>query len=305
MAVGGCPESSRPPNQAVRWVAAIRRASWHTAPMHHDLELAVIGVGAMGGEILRAAIDTGVLAPGTVGLVDADPARLAPFASLGCRPVGLAEAADAPRLLLAVKPQVFPEIAKTLHRTANPADSDSPRRLAVSVMAGLRAERLAEALGAGTAIVRTMPNTPASIRLGMTAISPGPGATAADLDWVRRLFTAVGSVVDLDESHFHAVTAVSGSGPAWVFRMAEAWIAAAIGEGLPSDVARRLVIETMFGAASLLRVGDRSPSELRTAVTSRGGTTAAGLAALDATGFDESVRAAIAAATARGRELDA
>lgn len=149
-----------------------------------------------------------------------------------------------------------------------------------------------------------MPNTPAAIRLGVTTIAPGPAATDDDLAWVRRLFAAVGTVVELDESHFHAVTAVSGSGPAWIFRKAEAWITAAIAEGLPPDVASRLVIDTIFGAASLLRAGDRSPSELRAAVTSRGGTTAAGLAALDDAGFDDAVRAAIAAATARGRELD-
>jgi pyrroline-5-carboxylate reductase len=272
----------------------------------------------MGGEILRAALDTGILAPSRVGLLDPDPARIETFASLGCHPVGVPEAAAAPRLLLAVKPQVFPEVAAALRHASTPAPGTNPRassgvtppgnapsRLAISVMAGLRSTRIAESLGPGTAVVRTMPNTPSAIRLGMTAIAPGPGATPDDLDWVRSLFTAVGGVVELDESHFHAVTAVSGSGPAWVFRMAEAWIAAAVAEGLPPETAERLVIETMFGAASLLRLGDRSPSELRTAVTSRGGTTAAGLAALDATGFDDAVQAAITAATARGRELDA
>jgi pyrroline-5-carboxylate reductase len=262
------------------------------------LELAVIGLGAMGGAVLRAALDTGVLPPESVGLVDPDASRLRSFEDLGCQPLSLANAAASPRLLLAVKPQLFPEVAAGLH-------SMHGRRLAISVMAGLRSSRIAAALGPDTAVVRTMPNTPAGIRLGVTAIAPGPGATAVDLDWVRRLFTAVGTVVDLDESHFHAVTAVSGSGPAWVFHLAESWIAAGVAQGLPPEVAERLVIDTIFGAASLLRQGGRSPSELRAAVTSRGGTTAAGLAAVDAAGFQNAIHDMIAAATARGRELDA
>ena len=263
-----------------------------------SLEIAVIGLGAMGGAVLRAALDTGVLSPGSVGLVDPDPSRTRAFEDLGCRPMSLAEAANAPRILLAVKPQLFPEVATSLHSTHG-------RRLAISVMAGLRSSRIAAALGPDTAVVRTMPNTPAAIRLGVTAIAPGPGASDDDLEWTRRLFTAVGSVVDLDESHFHAVTAVSGSGPAWVFHLAESWITAGIAQGLPADVAERLVIDTIFGAASLLRQGYRSPSDLRAAVTSRGGTTAARLAAVDAAGFQNAIHEMIAAATARGRELDA
>ncbi len=278
---------------------------WHTALMNTSLELVVIGLGAMGGQILRAALETGVLSPAAVGLVDTDPARLQPLTDLGCRPVSLADAASAPRLLLAVKPQIFPEVAPHLLRPEFDAGTAAPPRLAISVMAGLRSHRIADALGPGTAVIRTMPNTPAAIRLGITAMAGGPASTPDHLDWVRRLFTAVGAVIEVDESHFHAVTAVSGSGPAWVFRMAEAWITAAIEQGLPADVAERLVLETLFGAASLLRPGDRSPAELRSAVTSRGGTTAAGLAALDDANFDDAIRGAIAAATARGHELDA
>ena len=265
-----------------------------------DLDLAVIGLGNMGGAILAAALDTGVLRADRIGVVDTDPGRVATFSNLGCRAIDLASAGRVPRLLLAVKPQVFPQVASEFGPVA-----DGGRRLAISVMAGLRASRIADALGAGTAVVRTMPNTPAAIRLGITTMAPGPGATPEDLDWTRRVFESVGSVVELDESHFHAVTATSGSGPAWVFRLAEAWIAAAVGEGLPEETARRLVIDTMHGAANLLHVGDRSPSELREAVTSKGGTTAAGLAALSEHDFDAAVGAAIGAATARGRELDA
>lgn len=269
-----------------------------------DLDLAVIGLGNMGSAVLRAALETGVLPADRVGVHDTDPARVAAFADLGCPAVDLATAGGAPRLLLAVKPQVFPEIAARLARPAT-ASTPPPRRVAVSVMAGLRSSRLADALGPGTAIVRTMPNTPAAIRLGVTAIAPGPGATADDLTWTRRIFESVGGVVELDESHFHAVTATSGSGPAWVFRFTEAWIAAAVAEGLPEPIAHRLVVDTLFGAASLLRDGSRSPAERREAVTSRGGTTAAGLAALTDRDFDDAVAAAIRAATARGHELDA
>lgn len=265
-----------------------------------DLELVVIGLGNMGGAILKAAIGTGVLAADQVGVVDSDPDRVAALTEAGCRPVDLATAGRVSRLVLGVKPQVFPEVAPALGQV-----DPGGRRLAISVMAGLRSSRIADSLGPGTAVVRAMPNTPALIRLGVTAVTAGPDATPEDLGWTRRLFESVGSVVELDESLFHAVTATSGSGPAWVFRLAEAWIAAGVAEGLPEGIAHRLVVDTLFGAASLLRDGDRSPGELREAVTSRGGTTAAGLAALTEHDFDAVFGAAIHAATERGHQLDA
>lgn len=266
-----------------------------TAP---DLELAVVGLGNMGGAVLEAVLAARIIPADRIGVCDPLEDRVARFAESGCRPVDPTTAGRSLRMLLAVKPQVLPELTGSIGPGTGP-------RLAISVMAGLRSRRILELLGGDTRIVRTMPNTPAAIGAGVTAIAPGHEATEDDLAFARMIFNAVGTTVDVDESHMHAVTAVSGSGPAWVFRTAEAWIAAAVEAGLPSETAETLVIETMFGAAKLLRASEQDASALREAVTSRGGTTAAGLAAMDRTGFDDSIHAAIRAAVERGHELDA
>ena len=263
-----------------------------------ELQLAVVGLGNMGGAVLKAILAASIIPPNRIGVCDALEDRMARFTEAGCRPLDLDASGRASRILLAVKPQVLPDIAPGIGTGIGP-------RLAISVMAGLRSQQILSLLGGRTRIVRTMPNTPAAIGAGVTAIAPGHDASEEDLAFARMIFSAVGTTIDVDESHMHAVTAVSGSGPAWVFRQAEAWIAAAIEEGLPPSTAETLVVETMFGAAKLLRESEDDASSLRTSVTSKGGTTAAGLAALDETGFDDSIHAAIRAAVARGRELDA
>lgn len=262
------------------------------------LELAVIGLGSMGGAILRGILESSLLPSGRIGVCDPLEDRTSPFQDAGCKVLDPAEAGRSARVLLAIKPQMLPEVAAGIGPATDP-------RLAISVMAGIGSEGIAAALGDQTRIVRAMPNTPAAIGAGVTAIAPGRGASEEDLDFARMLFTAVGSTVDVDEARMHAVTAVSGSGPAWVYRQAEAWISAAIAEGLAADTAKILVTETLFGAARLLRESEDDAGTLREAVTSKGGTTAAGLAALDDNGFDSAVHAAVRAAARRGRELDA
>ena len=262
-----------------------------------NLQLAVFGLGNMGGAVLQGGLDSGILTPEAVLICDPDPARLSPFADLGCRIGGPEEAASVPRVLLAVKPQIFPELAPTF--------SGRPRnRTAISVMAGIQERRIAAAMGPGTAGIRAMPNMPASIGHGVTAIASSPEVPDTEQAFARALFAAVGTVVEVEEEMMFAVTATSGSGPAWVYRLVEAWIKAAEDQGLPPETARSLVHGTLLGAAQVLHQSDRSAAELRTAVTSKGGTTAAGLEALDAHGFDLAIAEAISAATRRGRELD-
>ena len=263
-----------------------------------DLQLAVVGLGNMGGAVLRAVLGASKLPAERIGVCDPLEDRLIEFTDAGCRALDPSGVGRSPRMLLAVKPQMFPEIATAIGPGRGP-------RLAISVMAGLRSQQILAQLGGDTRIVRTMPNTPAAIGVGVTAIAPGHGATEDDLAFARMMFDAVGTSIDVDESHMHAVTAVSGSGPAWVFRTAEAWIAAAIKQGLSPSTAETLVIETMYGAAKLLRESEHDASILRNAVTSKGGTTAAGLGAMNETGFDDSIHAAIQAAVKRGHELDA
>ncbi len=260
------------------------------------LELAVIGLGNMGGAVLRGLLRARILAPHQVGVCDVLPDRIRSFTDLGCHSLDPTRVGEAPRILLAVKPQLFSEVAKGIGQRAG-------RRLAISVMAGLPSDRIVAALGKDTAVVRTMPNTPASLGHGVTAISSGQDTTEDDLAFVRRIFESVGVVVEVEEPDFHAVTAVSGSGPAWVFRMAEAWTAAGIAEGLSPATARMLVNQTLFGAATLLQDSESDAATLRRAVTSRGGTTAAGLDALERCDFDDVIQEAISAAADRSREL--
>jgi len=162
---------------------------------------------------------------------------------------------------------------------------------------------LQSALGEGIAVVRAMPNTPAVVRAGAAAIAPGSSASESDLDWASSVLKAVGVVVRVSEDKLDAVTGLSGSGPAYVFVMAESMIEAGVLVGLPRDVAEVLAVQTLLGSASLLESSDEAAASLRAQVTSPGGTTAAGLRALESGGFRSAVLDAVAAATERSREL--
>jgi pyrroline-5-carboxylate reductase len=214
---------------------------------------------------------------------------------------GAEAAADAEVLVLAVKPQQMPAVAVELAAVIG-----GRRRLLVSVAAGLRCADLARAFGPLHAIVRSMPNRPALIRAGITALYAGPEVDAAERARAEAILRACGETVWLDEERqLDAVTAVSGSGPAYFFLVIEALEAAGIGEGLSPEVARRLAIATAHGAGLLARQGPGTPAELRESVTSRGGTTAAALAVLEGEGLRAMFARAVAAATRRSAELGA
>lgn len=202
---------------------------------------------------------------------------------------------DAAAVVVAVKPA---DVGEAL-ASALPALAE--RALVMSIAAGVTIATL-EAAVPGRPVVRAMPNTPALVRAGAAAIAGGSDATAADLDLAERLLGAVGTVVRVDEPLLDAVTGLSGSGPAYVFLVAEALIEAGVLVGLPRTTAADLVIQTMLGAATLL-AADRDPEHLRAMVTSPGGTTAAGLLALERAGVRAAFLDAVAAATARSREL--
>lgn len=173
----------------------------------------------------------------------------------------------------------------------------------LSIAAGVTLATLQDALGADIAVVRAMPNTPAVVRAGAAAIAPGASASADDLDWAASILDAVGVVVRVTEDKLDAVTGLSGSGPAYVFLMAESMIEAGVLVGLPRDVAEVLAVQTILGSAQLLESSDEHAAALRAQVTSPGGTTAAGLRALESGGLRASVLDAVAAATERSREL--
>jgi pyrroline-5-carboxylate reductase len=173
----------------------------------------------------------------------------------------------------------------------------------LSIAAGVTIERLEAGLVPGTPVVRAMPNTPALVGAGAAALAAGHAAAEADLAWAEQILGSVGSVVRVDESLLDAVTGLSGSGPAYVFLVAEALIEGGVLTGLPRPAATTLAVQTLLGSARLLDESPEGPEALRASVTSPGGTTAAGLRALEARGVRSAFLEAVLAATERSREL--
>ena len=180
---------------------------------------------------------------------------------------------------------------------------DSGCRRVVSIAAGVTLARLQAWLGDGTVALRAMPNTPAVLGAGATALAAGPGVGESELVWAEGVLSSIGVVARLPEHQLDAVTGLSGSGPAYVFLLAEALVEAGVNEGLAREVSRLFAVQTLLGSARLLAESGESPEALRAAVTSPGGTTAAALRVFEAYAFRSAVLEAVAAATARSREL--
>ncbi|NUS39179.1 MAG: pyrroline-5-carboxylate reductase [Lysobacter sp.] len=209
--------------------------------------------------------------------------------------------ADAGTWVLAVKPQVMRAVCEALAPLAR-----AQRPLVVSIAAGITSAQLARWLGGDVAVVRTMPNTPALLGAGVTGMYANAGVDADGRTRAEALLSAAGRTVWIDdEARMDAVTALSGSGPAYVFLLAESMQAAGEAEGLPAAAARTLALQTILGAARMLIEGDEPAAELRRRVTSPGGTTQAAIEAFEAGGFRDLVARAIHAATDRGRQLSA
>jgi pyrroline-5-carboxylate reductase len=200
-------------------------------------------------------------------------------------------------IVLAVKPQTA---AKVLDECGN---SIGRGHLVVSIAAGVPIRAIEAKVGEGTRIVRAMPNTPAIVQAGATAVSPSATATAADLDAARALFDAVGKTVTLDEVHLDAVTGLSGSGPAYVMLFIEAMADGGVRMGLPRDVALTLATQVVYGSAKLLLDTGEHPARMREMVTSPAGTTIAGLSALEARAVRGAIMEAVEKATLRSTEL--
>ena len=210
-------------------------------------------------------------------------------------------AADADLWLLAVKPQVMRIVCEGLSSIAL-----SRKPLVVSIAAGITASQMQRWLGGDGAVIRAMPNTPALLGAGVTGLFASAQVDATGRARAEELLSSAGKIVWIDdEAKMDAVTAVSGSGPAYVFLLAEAMEEAAKAEGLADDAARTLVLQTVLGAARMLTESDEAPVELRTRVTSPNGTTQAAIEAFQAGGFEKLVGKAIHAASERGRQLSA
>jgi len=260
-----------------------------------------LGFGNMGSAIAAGLIARGVLAPGAVVAHDPDAGRSARVAELGGRKAGTAAelAAAADTLVLAVKPQMWREA------TAPLVGALKPGARVVSIMAGVNIAAIRGALGEGVRVIRVMPNTPAMVGAGAAGIAPGPGCDADDADAARTMFEAVGVAEIVAESDLDAVTALSGSGPAYFFYLVECLVNAGVAEGLEPGVAQRLAVQTALGAGRLLAESGEPAATLREKVTSKGGTTHAALESFRSGDFEGIIAQGVHAAAVRSRELGA
>lgn len=271
-----------------------------------ETTLTFLGAGSMNGSILR-----GVLAAGTeAGRVRAttrsassaealhEETGVEVFAGESDPEANTQAVAGADVVLLGVKPYAVLDLAREVAPALDPAT------VVVSVAAGVALDALQKALPDGQPVVRCMPNTPSSVGRGALSVTPGEHTSAEQLARVREVLSTVGTVVEVPEHLIRAVTGVSGSGPAYVFYLAEAMQQAGEGLGLDPETARVLAKETVSGAGELLRPDDADPAALRRAVTSPGGTTEQAITTFDEKGLREIVAAGAEASAAKGDEME-
>ena len=264
--------------------------------MSNQIRIGFLGCGNMGGAILEGMLSNQLHQPSEVLVCEHSAEKRAFWEQRGISVTDTeAGVQGLETLIIAVKPQKFPGAAEELGYLEHST-------LTISVMAGIDSSQISGVLGPNARVIRVMPNTPCAIGMGISAVAAGTGASAADLEEAIRLMSTVGEVVTVEEAAMHAVTATSGSGPAYLFHLAETWIDAGIRAGLSPDIARTLVIETIRGSAELLKQGG-DPVALRKMVTSPGGTTAAGIEQLEQHDLHGTMRDAVRAAHARSEEL--
>jgi pyrroline-5-carboxylate reductase len=267
--------------------------------MHLDGTIGIIGTGNMAEALIRGLVRADVARPEQILGSDPRPERQAEMARLyGIQTSGdnLEVARRADILLLSVKPQVMPKVLAEVHSHVRRSC------LVISIAAGIPTLAIERWLP-GVRVVRTMPNTPALVDAGATAIAAGGHATADDLAAAKRIFESVGLTVVLDESQMDAVTGLSGSGPAYMFLIIEALSDAGVKVGLSRYNAQALAAQTVLGAAKLLLETNEHPGRLKDMVTSPGGTAIAGLHTLEEGGLRTTLMNAVEVATNRSREL--
>jgi len=262
-------------------------------------KLGVIGAGNMAEALLRGVIASDFLPRDAIIAADPSAERrklLADDLEIACGQDNTVPGA-CERIVLAVKPQVMLDALQSI---APVVREDA---LVITIAAGTKTSLLDRELDGKARLVRVMPNTPMLVRMGISAVAAGPRATEDELEWTCGLFGASGQTVRVTEEMMDAVTAVSGSGPAYFFYIIEAMTSAGIADGLPPDVAAKLSIQTCAGAGKLLLETGEKPEVLRARVTSPGGTTQRAIETLEAAGARQILIDAVRAATARGKEL--
>ena len=263
-----------------------------------SIKLGIIGGGVMGEALLSRLVAGQIYKPDQVLVSDPASQRLEFLKQqygVDITSDNQAVVVGSEVLLLAIKPQVFDSVTAALQ-------PQSSEQVVISILAGVPLKRL-EAAFPEQPVVRAMPNTPATIGAGMTALAPGQYTKPAHLQLAQQIFAAVGEVVEVPESAIDAVTGLSGSGPGFVAVMIEALIDGGVAAGLPRAISTQLALQTVRGTAELLQSTGMHPSELKDRVTSPGGTTIAGIAQLEKAGFRSAVIEAVQAAYRRSQEL--
>lgn len=264
------------------------------------LRIGFLGAGKMATALAQGWIASGMVARECVRASDPFATARAEFASVNGVPAGdenCAVVAACEVLVLAVKPQSMPEVLADIR------DVIGTRHLIISIAAGVTLERLATGLGPRVRLIRVMPNTPCLVQASAAAYSAGPNATEYDLALVDRLLNAVGRAFAVPEKLLDAVTGLSGSGPAFVYTVIEALSDGGVLMGLPRNIATTLAAQTVLGAAKMVLETGQHPGVLKDQVTSPGGTTIAGIHALESAGVRAGLIDAVAAATRRSQEL--
>jgi pyrroline-5-carboxylate reductase len=262
--------------------------------------IGIVGGGQMGEALLRGLLDSGLFASDRIMISEPDQERCIYLTDTYS--VQIAENADvltkkSSTLILAVKPQVISAVLEQLRQ------SITEKHLVISIAAGISIRTMEDALGCHVRIIRVMPNTPALVLAGASALSSNGKATGEDVAAAVQIFSAIGTCVELDEKLLDAVTGLSGSGPGYVFAFIEAMVDGGVLAGLPRPVAEQLVLQTVYGSAKLALETGEPPAVLRGRVTSPGGTTITGLQVLEEAGFRGAVMTAIESAAERSREL--
>lgn len=264
-------------------------------------KIAFIGAGSMAEAVLAGIIETGFITNEKVFVTNREnQERLEEITErygVNCVNDKKAAIENADMVIIATKPV---DVALALEKIKSFISED---QLIVSVVAGISTEFISRVLEKNNPIIRSMPNTSATIGLSATAITKGQSATDKHIDLVRLMFEAIGTVSVVEEDKMHVVTGLSGSGPAYIYYLVEALQNAAEKEGLAPDIAKQLITQTIIGAGNMLQQRDESAQTLRKNVTSPNGTTAAGLEKLEAYDFLNAVEACVLQAAERSREL--
>jgi pyrroline-5-carboxylate reductase len=270
------------------------------------IKLGIVGGGVMGEALLSRLIAQQLYRPNDVLVSEPQADRrdfLAQKYSVAVTSDNRVVARASDLLLLAIKPQVFEAVAEELaegNGEIHPDETSLP--VVVSILAGVSLSQLEAAFGRQP-VIRAMPNTPATVGAGVTAIAPGKTVTPSQLERAIAIFQSVGEVVEIPESLMDAVTGLSGSGPAYVAILVEALADGGVAAGLPRAIASKLALSTVLGTAQLLQQTNLHPAQLKDRVTSPGGTTIAGIAQLERAGFRSALIEAVLAAKERSQQL--